>query len=112
MSAEFTSAINEAMGVLQTLAGSVWIWASQNRPFTAVQKTDTGNFSLMEGGIDYERTITLVCSRNDFIGGAPKNMSILYRQASPTVRYEVESDTSTENDIDPTFTLTLKLTGA
>jgi hypothetical protein len=39
-------------------------------------------------------------------------MSIIYRQASPHVRYEVESDTSTENDVDPTFTLTLKLTGA
>lgn len=109
MSSEFTDAANEAMGTLQDLAGAVWVWQKQNLKFSAVAKTDSGSFDLMGGGSDFERGLTLICSKNDFAIGVPPKKSIVYRQASPRVLYEVMKDTSTENDIDPTFTLELKL---
>ena len=109
MSNEFSTAISEGMSELQSLAGSVWVWESQRKEFTAVQKTDSGVMSLIDGGLDYGRTVTLICSKNDFAGGVPAKMSVVYRKDSPYVKYKVEKDTSTENDVDPTFTLDLAL---
>lgn len=111
MIGEFGMMMQEAFGNIASpdLGGETWVVKTTGTTFRGAQAHSQGTYEDAMGGQDFKRTVRLSCTRDDFAGGYPKKQTVVYRQNAPNVLYLVAEDASVENDVSPTFTLTLAL---